>query len=280
MWTHMPGCWLRHSCQRGASCSTNLRLSCGILAVLAHPDDESIACGGLLARCADHGARVSLICATHGENHEGVRDGHWYEERPKELRHAARILGIDDVIVYDYPDGFLPWIDRAEFQARVQAAIERLAPAVVVTFGRDGLYWHPDHIAVCDMTTAAAAALGERSPALYHVTMPHGLMRRLADEFRDHEGSNPLLGILDPDAYGVSAGSPTLIVDVAACAGRKLAALKCHRTQVAGGPLDRIPESEAARVFVVEHFHRTPFGGEQRPFIETLGTVRPQVSLG
>src|SRR6476469_6717278 len=93
-----------------------------LLAVFAHPDDESIACGGLLALCADRGARVALICATHGENRGGVRDEVWYEQRAGELAEAARVLGIADVVLLDYRDGFLPWAfdlsDRIEDEIR------------------------------------------------------------------------------------------------------------------------------------------------------------------
>ena len=79
-----------------------------LMAVFAHPDDESIACGGLLAMCADRGARITLLCATHGENNRGVRDEVWFEERARELHEAAAILGVQDVILLDYRDGFLP----------------------------------------------------------------------------------------------------------------------------------------------------------------------------
>src|SRR6478609_1514754 len=95
-----------------------------LLAVFAHPDDESIACGGLLALCADRGAHVALLCATHGENHGGVRDEVWFEQRARELDQAAGILGIRDVILLDYRDGFLPW--TPDLSDRIEAEIRRL----------------------------------------------------------------------------------------------------------------------------------------------------------
>src|SRR3954468_20908172 len=156
-----------------------------LLAVFAHPDDESIACGGLLARCAEGGARVVLVCATHGENCGGVRDAALFETRAQELQNAARALGVSEVVLLEYPDGFLPWIDEQEFEARIAAEIQRVNPDVVITFGDDGLYWHPDHIAVPERTTGAVASLGDAAPALYYVTMPPGQIRKLVEEWRD-----------------------------------------------------------------------------------------------
>ena len=231
-----------------------------LLAVFAHPDDESIACGGLLALCADRGVRVALLCATHGENRGGVRDEGWFVQRARELDDAARILGTSEVVLLDYRDGFLPW--AADLSDRIEQEIRRLHPDAVVTFGKDGLYWHPDHIAICEATTAAVDAMADEGPALYYVTMPPGQMRRVVDEVWASEQAvsalSPLLGVANPDAFGVAATPPSLVVDVSPCAERKLAALKCHRSQADGGAFSRIHERDAARFFDVEHFHRPP----------------------
>jgi len=231
-----------------------------LLAVFAHPDDESIACGGLLALCAERGVRVSLLCATHGENRGGVRDEAWFEQRAMELDQAAGILGIADVILLDYRDGFLPW--ARDLSDRIEEEIRRIRPDAVVTFGKDGLYWHPDHIAICDATTAAVDDMADQGPALYYVTMPPGQMRRVVDELwerHDDPGpSMPLLGVANPDAFGTGAAAPSLVIDVSACAHRKLAALKCHQSQIDGGAFVRMTDSDAARFFDVEHFHRPP----------------------
>lgn len=260
------------STDAGAVVST-CRVPDRLVAVVAHPDDESIACGGLLARCADMGAHVSIVCATHGENRQGTRDPDWFATRPRELSDAARVLGVREVVVYDYGDGFLPWVDRAEFGGRLQRELERLRADVVITFGLDGLYWHPDHIALHEIATSAVQDMGEDGPSLYYVTMPRGMMRRLVDRYGGGGSGDLLLGIADPDAYGVGAARPTLAVDVSAQALRKLKALKCHRTQVAGTLLDRIPEGHAAELFPVEHFHRAPHATRTTPFVEALASA-------
>jgi LmbE family N-acetylglucosaminyl deacetylase len=96
--------------------------------VFAHPDDESVACGGVLARCAAEGARVVLICATHGENRAGKRDLALFETRAEELQRAAEALGIAEVVLLDYPDGFLPWVDVREFAGKLASEIRRVNP--------------------------------------------------------------------------------------------------------------------------------------------------------
>ncbi len=233
-----------------------------ILAVLAHPDDESLACGGLLAKCATSGARVSLFCATHGDC------GGLGDVRVRELKAATRLLGVSKVMLLDHADGELTWAETLE--ADIRSAIHRLRPDVVVTFGEDGLYWHPDHIAVHEKTTAAVASLGASAPALYYVTMPPGVMRAVAATVGGATPSPRVLGI-DADAFGALAAQPTLVVDVGPLAVRKLAALKCHRTQLRQDPLDRLGDDEAVRLLAVEHYRRADVGARTSTFLDKWG---------
>jgi LmbE family N-acetylglucosaminyl deacetylase len=111
-----------------------------ILVVLAHPDDESIACGGTLARLSGAGARVILLCATRGERGGPtgpVRDDILAQTRENELVRAASALGIAEVILMDHPDGELRWKDVALFHAEIVAI--GYAPSCVITFGDEGL---------------------------------------------------------------------------------------------------------------------------------------------
>jgi LmbE family N-acetylglucosaminyl deacetylase len=238
-----------------------------LLAVFAHPDDESLACGGLLAWCAHLGAQVSLLCATHGEHGLGsqVHGEALGDIRAGELEAAALVLGVTELVLLDYTDGMLPWVDAVALEADIGHTIRRIRPDVVITFGQDGLYWHPDHIAIHERTTAAVAALGDEAPALYYVTMPPGSMRAVVD----HAGvSRLVLGIADADAFGALAAAPTLVVDAARFAARKLTAIQCHRTQLAEDALNLITEGDAARLLGTEHFHRAEVGSGGNPFIE------------
>lgn len=157
-----------------------------LLAVFAHPDDESLACGGTLAWCAQLGADVSLLCMTHGEHGPGAGErGPGAEElrraRGRELESAARALGVRAVTLLDHEDGMLPWLPAATLRSAVEREVRARRPEVLVTFDADGLYWHPDHVAVHEAATAAVARLGAAAPALYYVTTPPGSMRAVAD---------------------------------------------------------------------------------------------------
>jgi LmbE family N-acetylglucosaminyl deacetylase len=241
-----------------------------LLAVFAHPDDESLACGGLLAWCASRGVRVSLLCATSGE--AGPGPANLAETRAKELEAAGETLGLSEIILLDCEDGVLTWTD--DLDATIEDEIRRLAPDVVITFGEDGLYWHPDHVAVHHRTTAAVAAVGETAPALYYVTMPPGSMRAVVDraaaKAADSAASPPrlVLGIADPDAFGAEASPPTLVVDVGDFAAVKLAAIKCHHTQLEDDALAALNDDDALRLLGVEHYRRAGVGGRGDAFLE------------
>lgn len=138
-----------------------------LLAVVAHPDDETLGLGGVFARYAAEGVKTSLVTATNGDRgrYRGIKDGpeHPGPERlvairEGELRAAALVLGIEDVTLLGYGDGRLDEADPREAVGRIAAQIRRLRPHVVLTFAPDGAYGHPDHIAVCQLTTAAVVA--------------------------------------------------------------------------------------------------------------------------
>src|SRR5262245_20674476 len=253
----------RNSPPRVAARSERPDMPCSLLAVFAHPDDESLACGGLLARCAHAGAHVSLLCVTHGECGEGKRLA---GVRAQELRDASGVLGVVNLELLDYDDGMLPWVDAQRLESDIRAAIERYRPEIVITFDEDGLYWHPDHIAVHERTQAAVAAMGDEGPALYYVTMPPGHMRAIvleAEQTVARQGTavrppRRILGIADPDAFGAHAAAPTLIVRAGDFANRKLAAIRCHRSQLVDDALTLVEERDAARLLGVEHYRRAP----------------------
>ena len=136
--------------------------------------------------------------------------------------------------------------------ADIRAAIIRLQPDVVITFDEDGLYWHPDHIVMYERTTAVVASMGEAAPALFYVSMPRGSMRGVlsaaaAAAHPDTPMPQRVLGVDEVDAFGLFAARPTLVIDAGEFAATKLAALRCHRSQIAGDGLDRLPADQAAR---------------------------------
>jgi LmbE family N-acetylglucosaminyl deacetylase len=252
-----------------------------VLAIFAHPDDESLMCGGTLARLSDAGVRVVLMCASRGENGSvsdpalvppGVDLG---QVRTAELAEAAAILGIADVIALDHADGDLRWRDVPEFHAEIVEAITRYRPEAVVTFAENGLYWHLDHIGVHERTFTAVMSLGADAPPLYYVTMPKGIISELVDAVHAKSGEavdSSFWGI-EPDAFGEEAMPPSFAIDVRAWVPRKLAALRCHRTQMGShNPIAWIDDNEARRWLGVEFFRRSALPCAVRdPVLEQLG---------
>ena len=151
-----------------------------LMAVVAHPDDESLGLGGMIAKYAAEGVEVSLVTATRGESgrYLGRRDGpeHPGPERlaairEAELKAAAAVLGIRDLTLLNFRDGHLDEAEPREAVGRIVEHVRRVRPQVVVTFPPDGSYGHPDHIAICQLATAAMVAAADpahRSPAPPH----------------------------------------------------------------------------------------------------------------
>ncbi len=257
-----------------------------LLAVFAHPDDESLACGATLAWCAAEGARVSLLCATRGE--AGRRAPGCLEDvclgavRRAELHEAAARLGLDDVILLDHPDGSLTGVDPALFRHEIVLAIRHLKPDLVITFGADGLYWHPDHIVVHERVTEAVAHAGSSAPALYYVVFPAGLMRTVVETAQANPGAPDDISLwtIDADAFGAYAAEPTLVVDAAPHVGSKLDALRCHRSQIdAQSPFTWLTSEQARRLIGREYFVRADVGSTATTFLDLMQAA-PSASLG
>ncbi len=149
-----------------------------LLAVLAHPDDESFGAGGTLAFYAHRGVSVYLVCATRGEAGDVDADclegfQSIAERREHELRCAAEKLGLAGVFFLGYHDSGMqgsPYNQHPdslvaapvdEVAGRVVEYIRLLKPQVVITFDPIGGYRHPDHIAIHQATVKAFFAAGD-----------------------------------------------------------------------------------------------------------------------
>jgi len=176
-----------------------------ILAVLAHPDDESFGMGGTLAYYAKKGVEVHLVCATRGEAGDVPPEmleefGSVAKLRENELRCAAGILGLTGVHFLEYRDsGMTGSPDNNHPDALARAPIEEVAgevtsyireirPDVVITFDPMGGYHHPDHVAIHKAAVKAFYAAGDhksypngREPfqpgKLYYSVFPKGFFR-------------------------------------------------------------------------------------------------------
>jgi LmbE family N-acetylglucosaminyl deacetylase len=203
----------------------------GLLVVMAHPDDESMGCGGLILRHTRADIPVHLICATYGEagwsgKPIGARREDLAEIRASELEEAAGALGLGGVELWDYPDGGVAGSDQEEITQRIWGEITRRRPRAVVGWGPDGIYGHPDHIAMGACTDAAVAAMteGER-PALYHLAVDAAL-KEFYDAALRLGGEDHALPLVVQDRIDV-------VIDLNADeVMMKVRAIDCHKSQL------------------------------------------------
>ena len=124
-----------------------------MLAIFAHPDDETLCAGGTLAKYASTGADVRVVSLTRGGAGQ-IRDAGAATRatlaaaREREFHAAGKELGLTETRCLDYPDGELPHVDPRVLVELASRLLDELDPDVVVTFGPDGFSGHPDHVAV------------------------------------------------------------------------------------------------------------------------------------
>jgi LmbE family N-acetylglucosaminyl deacetylase len=205
-----------------------------IVAVVAHPDDESLIAGGTLAMCAAAGARTGVVSLTRGElgpisDERLTPPEHLGRVRERELRAAGRELGAEFAMCLRLPDGWLPWVDRDSAAEKLRAVLFERDVRTVLTFGDDGVYWHPDHIAAAEIAALAVRRVDPRVD-LYRAAWPYGLVPELIAAAAARGLPIGLWG-LDPQSFG-STSRQALAIDVRPVVARKLAALRAHRTQI------------------------------------------------
>ena len=160
-----------------------------ILSIWAHPDDETYLAAGLMAAARDNGQRVVCVSATAGEH--GTSDPTtWPPERLGRVRRweaaaAMAILGVDEHRFFGYEDGTLTADDPAGI-ALVEQLLDEIRPDTVLTFGADGMTFHPDHIAVHRWTTTAWHRRGCAGRLLY-AAVTDDFLDEFGEQFEEWE---------------------------------------------------------------------------------------------
>lgn len=236
-----------------------------LLSVLAHPDDESFGMGGTLAKYAEDGIDVHLICATRGE--AGEVDPEFLEGQPSiahlremELRCAVDKLGLKEVKLLGYRDsGMTGSADNSNSEALINAPqdqvakeiaeyIRKIKPQVILTFDPIGGYRHPDHIFIHQAATKAFYLAGDpafkgsdppyKPGKLYYHIIPRRFVRFTVRMLR-------LMG-KDPSKYGKNKDIDLTqianqdfpihaLVNYTTVKDKKDAAAACHASQGGGG---------------------------------------------
>jgi mycothiol S-conjugate amidase len=215
-----------------------------LMAIFAHPDDEG-QIAGLLAKYAAKGAEVCLVSATRGEL-GGTSDASLLvgrtmgELREEELRCVCQVLGVQPPRFLNYQEGSFHTANPGQVIGRISETLQDFIPEIMITFGPEGVYGHRDHLAISRWVTAAFHATRQKSlsygfefPAkLYYTAYPRSLFERLQDEgieFRlEIDGAiHKVEGVLDERI--------TTVVDVSDYRSQKVAAFRCHRSQLQPG---------------------------------------------
>jgi len=155
-----------------------------VLAVCAHPDDESFGLGGILGAYVAAGTRAAVLCFTAGEASTlGSGSADLAEVRARELAAAGAVLGIAHVELLTYPDGALATIPLIDLAAHVRRLAARFSADLLLVFDEGGITGHPDH---CVATEAALVAAREIDLSVLAWAMPKETADRLNREFATH----------------------------------------------------------------------------------------------
>ena len=151
-----------------------------VLAVVAHPDDESFGLGAVIDAMTSAGAAVHVLCFTRGEASTlNERDADLSAARAEELRQASAELGVASCTLRDYPDGGLAAVPPAELEAQVTGLAARHGADGLLVFDDTGITGHRDHQAATAAAVGAARTAG--LPVLAWV-LPAAIASRLAAE--------------------------------------------------------------------------------------------------
>jgi len=240
----------------------------------AHPDDECIACGGVIRKAAEEGHRVVLVVATRGEQGEVpegfLGDGEeLWQRRVAETQASAEILGAQRVEFLGYRDSGMMgtpantrpesfWTASVEEAAQKLAALLREEQADVLTcYDDNGGYGHPDHIQVHRVGMRAAGLAG--TARVYQSTMNRDHIQRGMQQFAEQAAAAgielPDQG--DPEAFGKPESVITAAVDVSPYLEHKRRAMRAHASQISEQSFFlAMPEDAFRHAFGTEWFIR------------------------
>jgi LmbE family N-acetylglucosaminyl deacetylase len=243
-----------------------------LMGILAHPDDESLALGGALAHYAAEGVDVSLVVATRGEyGWFGIPEDYpgplaLGRLRERELRKACAMLGVSRLDMLDYIDGELDQASSAEMIASLVRLLRQVRPQVVVTFGPEGLYGHPDHIAISQFATAAVMCTANPEYAPAHGLAPHSVSKLYYRVGSRNWFSRymPIFGELVMNIDGQKRRalpwvpwSITTRIDASASWQQVWRAVLCHQSQLsAQARLQPLSEQEHRYLWGTQEFYR------------------------
>jgi LmbE family N-acetylglucosaminyl deacetylase len=270
-----------------------------LMAIFAHPDDETFSIGGTLVQSAADEVEITLVVATRGEEGEiattvDADRSNLGEIREDELNCAAQKLGVERLYLLGYRDSGMegdPANDhpRAFIQAPPEEVISQLVelirkecPDVIVTFEPNGGYGHPDHIAIHRYGRQAFSAAADpaeypgkggpwQAGKLFYTAIPRSFFDEMRARMIEAGIDTSELDWLDSDQNHWTEEDIDLIVDVADAVDEKWAALECHATQFGPDHLFRkLPGEISKSLMAKEYFALAWPEGEEAGKLMTL----------
>lgn len=267
-----------------------------MLLVHAHPDDETINNGASMAFYADHGAKITLITCTRGEEGEILvpelthlasgNEDRLGAHREGELRDAMKVLGISDHRFLGAPSR--TWRDSGmmgaeannrsdvfwnadidEAASHLEKVIEEVRPHVLVTYDEIGGYGHPDHIQAHRVAMRAAEncrAHGWKIPKIYWNTIPISVIEQGIEAMRG-TGSQ-FFGVEKAEDFPFAQPDSLVstVINAEDYAGKKMDAMRAHPTQISvDGPFFALSDNLGFKVWGKE-FYRLVHGEKAGPF--------------
>lgn len=256
----------------------------GLLVVVAHPDDEGLV-SGTMARCVERGKHVTLLTLTMGEAGKcGIPEVDTPEKlaelRRRELEEACGHLGVTDLRLPGFRDGRLQEEDEEKVLEEIVRIIRERTPEVMVTFGQDGIYGHPDHVAAGRYAERAFFASGDPGRFAHHLRdglVPHR-PRKLYYVVMSKSRYEVMVRLTGID-YVMLSGKPhpfkyyedediTVKLDVSPFLQKKMAAFYSHRSQAVTTPMRRKEASEKIKEFLATECFIRAYPSAPRGFRE------------
>ena len=239
-----------------------------LLAVFAHPDDETYRPGGTLALLAKAGVRVHVLTATRGEAGSCGDPPRCIPDalpiiREAELRCACRELGLEEPVIMGLPDGQLSSLDPKEIQTKILEAIAAFHPQIILSFGPHGISGHPDHIAI-GRSALNAYRQCEDILAFYSIVVPSSIVKSMSL----------------PNLHATPDNQITHTIDISEVWMSKLKAIACHQTQMAESPILKA-DDKSQRIFLgQEHFCLVERRKDIRKTASVEGDLVEWIALG
>lgn len=199
--------------------------------VFAHPDDETFSSGGTITKLTKNKHKVNLITATKGEAGEPGNPPITTREklgevREKELRRAAKILGILNIFFLGLIDGKVRYTRAKKLQSKILSILKKEKPDIIITFDKNGGSNHPDHKAVSKATTIIFKSYkndAKKHVRLYHTAMPRSFIKKFEEKGIDYKAFGKVKGVKDSEI--------TTVVNIEKTLDLKIKAIKEHKTQ-------------------------------------------------